>query len=104
MHVYSDVQYMQAQRTKPMGHRGSLTYRDKMYVQRTNHMGLWGHNACTKEQSYRDTRYLCVQKTHPMGIDAQIDDQSYEHTMHVQSSNPMGRCIYMLQLHILMYM
>ena len=24
-------------------------YRDKMYVQRTNHMGVWGHNACTKE-------------------------------------------------------
>ena len=67
MHVYSDVQCMQAQRTNPTGHRGS-TYRDKIYVQRTNHMGLWGHNACTKEHSYRDTRYLCVQRTNPMGI------------------------------------
>ena len=46
-------------------------------------MGLWGHNACTKEQSYRDMRYLCAQRTNPMGIDAQIEDQSYEHTMHV---------------------
>ena len=67
MHVYSgghDVQCMQAQRTNPMGHRGSI-YRDKMYIQRTNHMGLW---ACTKEQSYRDTTYLCVQRTNPMGI------------------------------------
>ena len=27
------------------------------------------------------------------GSDAQIEDQSYEHTMHVQSSNPMGRCM-----------
>ena len=40
MHAYSDVQCMQAQRTKTMGHRGSI-YRDKMYIQRTNHMGLW---------------------------------------------------------------
>ena len=53
-------------------------------------------HACTKEQSYRDTRYLCVQRTNPMGIGcchAQIEDQSYEHMMHVQSSNPMGRCM-----------
>ena len=67
MHVYSDLQCMQAQMANPMGYRGSI-YRDKMYVQRTNHMGLWGHNPCTKEQSYRDMRYLCVQRTNPMGI------------------------------------
>ena len=70
MHAYSgghNAQCMQAQRTNPMGHRGSI-YRDKMYIQRSNHMGLWGHNACTKEQSYKDTRYLCVQRTNPPGI------------------------------------
>ena len=39
MHAYSDVQCMQAHRTNPMGHRGSI-YRDKMYVQRFKHMGL----------------------------------------------------------------
>ena len=87
MHVYSDVQCMQAQRTKPMGHRGSI-YRDKMYVQRTNQMG---HNACTKTIGTRGT---CVYKGPTLrGSDAQIEDQSYEHTMHVQSSNPMGRCM-----------
>ena len=60
-------QCMQAQRTNPMGHREAI-YRDKVYIQRTNRMGLGGHNACAKEQSYRDTRYLCVQRTNPTGI------------------------------------
>ena len=46
-------------------------------------MGLWGHNACTNEQSYRDTRYKGPSLWE---LYAQIEDQSYEHTMHVQSS------------------
>ena len=91
MHVYSgghDVQCMQAQRTNPMGHRGSI-YRDKMYVQRTNHnrhvvvnilfysLHMDQNNGikCTYKgpmgsqcmYNYRDTRYLCVQRTNPMG-------------------------------------
>ena len=88
------IQCMQAQRTNPMGHRGSI--QGQMYVQRTNSMGLWRHNACTKEQSYRDMRYLCVQRTNPMGIgctnrgpillahDARTVVQSYG-TLHVRS-------------------
>ena len=40
------------------------------------------------------TRGTCVYKGPTLrGSDAQIEDQSYEHTMHVQSSNPMGRCM-----------
>ena len=96
-----------------MGHRGSI-YRDKIYIQRTNHMGLWGHNACTKEQSYRDTRYLCVQMTNPMRIgctnggpillaqDARTVVQSYgtphvaTHTyVHVRALCQVRRTIYM---------
>ena len=88
MHVYSDVQCMQAQRTKPMDqytgtkctYKGPIiwAYGDTMHVQKNNPIG---------------TRGTCVYKGPTLrGSDAQIEDQSYEHMMHVQSSNPMGRC------------
>ena len=50
-------------------------------------MGLWGHSACTKEQSYKDSRYLCVLRTNPMGIVCTNRGPIlYEHTMHIQLS------------------
>ena len=81
MHVYSDVQCMQAQRTKPMGqyagtkctYKGPIiwAYGDTMHVHMNNPIG---------------TRGTCVYKGPTLrGSDAQIEDQSYEHTMHIQS-------------------
>ena len=51
-------------------------YGDTMHVQKNNPIG---------------TRGTCVYKGPTLwGSDAQIEDQSYKHMMHVQSSNPMG--------------
>ena len=61
----------------------------------------------TKDQSYGPMGTQCMYKSAVLGtrgncvyegptlqgLDAQREVQSYEHTMHVQSSNPMGRCM-----------
>ena len=91
MYTCSDVQCMQAQRTKPMGHRG-LIYRDKMY--KGPIIWAYGDTMHVQKNNPIGTRGTCVYKGPTLrGSDAQIEDQSYEHTMHVQSSNPMGRCM-----------
>ena len=85
MHVYSDVQCMQAQRPNQWDTEDQYTgtkytykgpiiwaYGDTMHVQKNNPIG---------------TRGTCVYKGPTLrGSDAQIEDQSYERTMHVQSS------------------
>ena len=51
-------------------------------------------SACVPKNNPLGARGTCVYKGPTLrGSDAQIEDQSYEHTMHVQSSNPMGRCM-----------
>ena len=73
----------------------------------TQRINMQGKNVCTKDQSYGPmgtqcmykrtilrTQGTCVNKGSTLwGSDAQIEDQSYEHTMHVQSSNPMRHCM-----------
>ena len=69
---------------------------------------IQGQNLHTKDQSYGPmgdtmhaqknnpigTRGTCVYKGPTLwGSNAQTEDQSYEHTMHVPSSNPMEHCM-----------
>ena len=71
----------------------------------TQRINIQGQNVHTKDQSYGPMGTQCMYKRTILatrgtyvckgptlwGLDTQIEDQSYEHMMHVQSSNPMGR-------------
>ena len=49
---------------------------------------------CMYKRTILGTQGTCVYKGSTLrGSDAQIEDQSYEHKMHVQSSNPMRHCM-----------
>ena len=66
-----------------------------MYAQKTNTMGaqvmnrgpiIWGHNACTEDQSYGDTNVCTEDQTYSV----YAEDQSYGDTMYAQWTNPIG--------------
>ena len=56
-----DVQCMQAQWTNSMGHRESI-YRDKIYLQRTNHGPMGTHAMHVQKNNPIGTQGTCVYK------------------------------------------
>ena len=70
----------------------------------TQRINIQGQNVHIKDQSYGPMGSQCMYKRtilqgHEVPVCtkdqpyAQIEDQSYEYTMHVQLSNPMGCCM-----------
>ena len=81
--------------TKDQSNRIQRINKQGQNLHTKDHVWAYGDTIHVQKNDPIWTQVTCVYKGPTLwGSDAQIEDQSYEQTMHIQLSNPMGHCMY----------